>query len=84
LPQNINIAFLHKSSDSLVIAADLAGLAISAGSACHSGATQESYVIQAISPTNIGRSRKSIRISLSQYTTQEEIEEAYHIIQSIV
>jgi cysteine desulfurase len=84
LPQNINIAFLHKSSDSLVIAADLAGLAISAGSACHSGATQESYVIQAISPPESDYATHSIRISLSQYTSKEEIEEAYTIITKLL
>lgn len=83
LPQNINIA-TTKASDSLVIAADLEGLAISAGSACHSGALQESYVIQAISPPESHASTQSIRISLSQYTTEEEIEKAYTIIKSLI
>ncbi len=83
LPQNINIV-TTKASDSLVIAADLEGLAISAGSACHSGALQASYVIQAISPPDSHASTQSIRISLSQYTSKEEIEEAYTIIKSLI
>jgi cysteine desulfurase len=83
LPQNINIV-TTKASDSLVIAADLEGLAISAGSACHSGALQESYVIQAMSPPDSYASTQSIRISLSQYTTEEEIEKAYTIIKSLI
>jgi cysteine desulfurase len=83
LPQNINIV-TTKASDSLVIAADLGGLAISAGSACHSGALQESYVIQAISPPGSHASTQSIRISLSQYTNQEEIDKAYTIIKSLI
>jgi cysteine desulfurase len=83
LPQNINIA-TTKVSDSIIIAADLEGLAISAGSACHSGALQESYVIQAISPPESHASTQSIRISLSQYTSEEEIEKAYTIIKSLI
>ena len=84
LPQNINIFIQNQNSDKIVIAADLAGLAISSGSACHSGAMQESSVIQAISPNQPEKSKQSIRISLSQYTTEEEIHQTYNIIKSII
>jgi len=84
LPQNINISIHNQLAEKLVIAADLAGLAISAGSACHSGAMQESAVIKAISPTQPEKAKNSIRISLSQYTTKYEIEQTYNIIKSII
>ena len=84
LPQNINIFIQNQNSDKMVIAADLAGLAISSGSACHSGAMQESSVIQAISPNQPEKAKQSIRISLSQYTTEEEIYQTYNIIKSII
>lgn len=84
LPQNINIFIKNQNSDKMVIAADLAGLAISSGSACHSGAMQESSVIRAISPNKQEKAKQSIRISLSQYTTEEEIQSAYNIIKSII
>jgi cysteine desulfurase len=84
LPQNINISIHNQLAEKLVIAADLAGLAISAGSACHSGAMQESAVIKAISPSQPERAKNSIRISLSQYTTEDEINETYNIIKSII
>jgi len=84
LPQNINIYIQNQNSDKIVIAADLAGLAISAGSACHSGAMQESEVIQAISPSQPEKATQSIRISLSQFTTEEEIQYAYNIIKVII
>ena len=84
LPQNININIHSQSAEKLVIAADLAGLAISAGSACHSGAMQESAVIKAIYPNQPERAKHSIRISLSQYTTEEEIQQTYNIIKSII
>jgi cysteine desulfurase len=84
LPQNINISINNQLAEKLVIAADLAGLAISAGSACHSGAMQESAVIKAISPSQLDKAKNSIRISLSQYTTKDEINETYNIIKSII
>jgi cysteine desulfurase len=83
LPQNINIAIAGQSAEKIVIAADLAGLAISAGSACHSGAMKESEVIRVISPNQPEKAKQSIRISLSQYTTEQEIKETYNIIKSI-
>jgi cysteine desulfurase len=84
LPQNINISIDNQLAEKLVIAADLAGLAISAGSACHSGAMQESAVIKAISPSHPEKAKNSIRISLSQYTNKDEINETYTIIKSII
>lgn len=84
LPQNINITISGQSAEKIVIAADLAGLAISAGSACHSGAMQKSEVIQAISPSQPEKATQSIRISLSQFTTEEEIQATYNIIKSII
>jgi cysteine desulfurase len=84
LPQNINIYIHNQLAEKLVIAADLAGLAISAGSACHSGAMQESSVIKAISPSQPEKAKNSIRISLSQYTTEDEIQQSYDIIKSII
>lgn len=84
LPQNINITIAGQSAEKLVIAADLVGLAISAGSACHSGAMQESEVIKAINPDQPIKSKQSIRISLSQFTTEDEVQETYNIIKSII
>ncbi|MGA1048306.1 MAG: aminotransferase class V-fold PLP-dependent enzyme, partial [Minisyncoccia bacterium] len=84
LPQNINISIDNQLAEKLVIAADLAGLAISAGSACHSGAMQESAVIKAIHPSHPEKAKNSIRISLSQYTTKDEINETHNIIKSII
>ncbi|MEX0596922.1 MAG: cysteine desulfurase family protein [Candidatus Paceibacterota bacterium] len=84
LPQNINISIANQAAEKLVIAADLAGLSISAGSACHSGAMQESSVIKAISPSQPEKAKTSIRISLSQYTTEDEIQQTYKIINSII
>lgn len=84
LPQNINISIDNQLAEKLVIAADLAGLAISAGSACHSGSMQESAVIKAISTSHTEKAKNSIRISLSQYTTKDEINETHNIIKSII
>ena len=84
LPQNINITIAGQSAEKIVIASDLAGLAISAGSACHSGAMQESEVIKAISPNKQEKAKQSIRISLSQFSTEEETQATYNIIKKII
>ena len=43
-----NIWFDHLEGEALVIALDLKGVAVSGGSACHSGATEPSHVLMAM------------------------------------
>lgn len=76
LPNNANLNFgavKSKFDSSLIVALDLAGFAVSAGSACQSKAQKPSHVLMAIglSPQEV---KKSIRVSLGKTTTQEEID----------
>lgn len=72
LPNTISIAS-GKKAETLVIALDLAGIAISAGSACSSGKMQPSHVISAMGfDPNVAAS--AVRISLGPDTRDEEIE----------
>jgi cysteine desulfurase len=68
--------------ESLLIALDLKGIAVSTGSACASGSLEPSHVL-----TALGLSREevrgSLRISLSAYTTREEIDYAVDALQEI-
>lgn len=68
-----NIAFLGADGETLLMQLDLAGIAISHGSACSSGSIEPSRVL-----TNMGIDRKtarsSIRFSLSRMNTREEID----------
>lgn len=72
LPNISNLAFDGLDANRLVIALDLAGIAISTGSACSSGSTEPSHVLRAMGlPPE--RVRGSIRISLSHTTAPSDI-----------
>jgi cysteine desulfurase len=66
------VALPGQASDTLVIKYDLAGVALSAGSACSSGKVGASHVLRAmgIAP---GLARGAIRVSLGPTTTDEDI-----------
>ena len=68
----LNVCFppTHKAS-MLLFTLDLKGVAVSGGSACTSGATKGSHVLEGI---GADMSRPNVRFSFSRYTTQEEID----------
>lgn len=61
----------NPKTDLLVFNLDIAGISASAGSACSSGVEQASHVLSSIDPTN---EANSLRISLSQLTTDDEVD----------
>lgn len=73
LPNTVNAAFLGVSGETLVIALDLAGFAVSTGSACASGAIAPSHVIRAMGYDD-EEARGAVRISMGWSTTDEAIE----------
>jgi cysteine desulfurase len=74
-----NISFPGKDGESLLIALDQAGVAVSHGSACASGALEPSRVLleMDIPPE---RARSAMRFSLSRFTTEAEIDQAISIV----
>jgi cysteine desulfurase len=73
LPNTTCVAIAGKSSETLVMALDLAGYAISAGSACSSGKVRPSPVALAMGyGDEIARS--AIRISLGWWNSEAEID----------
>jgi len=79
VPNTTNIFFDHIEGESLVIALDLKGLAVSGGAACSSGAVEPSHVLAAMGLRH-DRARASIRFSLGKQTTEEEIDAALTLI----
>ncbi len=77
IADNLNLYISGIKTDELLYACDLNGLCISAGSACAAGTIQDSHVIKAIGRNKGGA---SARITLSKYTTAEEIEFAAETI----
>jgi len=69
----LNVTFPEtKNADMLLFLLDLEGVACSGGSACSSGATKGSHVLDAIGALRSGRA--SIRFSFSRMTTKDEID----------
>jgi cysteine desulfurase len=83
VPNTTNIHFDHIEAESLVIALDLKGLAVSTGSACSSGAIEPSHVLIAMG-LQTDQARASIRFSLGKQTTEEEIDWALSLVPETV
>jgi cysteine desulfurase len=83
VPNTTNIYFDHIEGESLVIALDLKGLAVSTGSACSSGAIEPSHVLTAMG-LSAGRARASIRFSLGKQNTAEDVELALGLVPETV
>jgi len=78
LPNTLSVALPGSDANGLI--GDLAeDMAASAGSACHSGATMISYVLQAMG-VEPGLARSTIRLSVGRFTTEEEIDRAVELI----
>jgi cysteine desulfurase len=78
-----NLCFTGVEGETLLAALDLAGIAVSHGSACASGALEPSRIL-----LNMGLSQadaaSSLRFSLSRFTTQEEIDRCIEVIIGLV
>lgn len=83
LPNNANFAFQFIEGESLLIMLDMQGICGSSGSACTSGSLDPSHVLLAIGlPHEIAHG--SLRLTLSEETTKEEIDFTVDEIKKIV
>jgi cysteine desulfurase len=78
-----NIWFDHLEGEALVIALDLKGVAVSGGSACHSGATEPSHVLLAMGLDKT-RARASLRFSLLKTATDADVDYALKVVPEAV
>jgi cysteine desulfurase len=79
VPNISNMSFDGVDGESLMIAMDLKGIAVSTGSACASGSLDPSHVLQALGLTR-EQVRGSLRFSLGAFTTREEIDYAISVL----
>jgi cysteine desulfurase len=83
VPNTSNIAFDRVEAESLLIALDLEGIAVSTGSACSSGTMDPSHVLMAMGlPPE--RVQGSIRFSLGAGTTGQEIDRLLEVLPRLV
>ena len=83
VPNTSNISFAGLEAESLLIALDLEGVAVSTGSACSSGSLEPSHVLRAMGlPSN--RVQSSIRFSLGTGNSRADIERLISILPALV
>jgi len=83
VPNTTNISFDRIEAESLLIALDLEGIAVSTGSACSSGTLEPSHVLKAMG-FNAHRTQNSIRFSLGAANTEAEIDHVIGVLPGIV
>lgn len=83
VPNTANISFDRVEAESLLIALDLEGVAVSTGSACSSGTLEPSHVLKAMGlPAH--RTQNSIRFSLGTSNTEEQVDRVIALLPNIV
>lgn len=82
-PHVSNMSFFGVSSEQLLMRLDVEGLAVSAGSACASGAVEPSHVIAALGLPEPWM-RGVIRFSLGRTTTQAQVDRAAEVLEQAV
>jgi cysteine desulfurase len=83
LPNVLNLSFEGAEGESLLLALDMAGVAVSTGSACTSGAVEPSHVLLAMGiPHRVAQC--SLRFSLGRYNNVEEIDHVVDILPAMV
>ncbi|NLB61477.1 MAG: aminotransferase class V-fold PLP-dependent enzyme [Clostridiales bacterium] len=83
LPSILNLYFPGCEGQTLLLLLDRKGLAVSLGSACEAGSSEASHVLLAMGYGEEEAS-SSIRVSLGQSTTAEEMDDAAAIIAEAV
>jgi len=83
VPNTTNISFDRVEAESLLIALDLEGVAVSTGSACSSGTLEPSHVLRAMGlPAH--RTQNSLRFSLGMFSTEEEVDHVIEVLPRLV
>jgi cysteine desulfurase len=83
LANTVNFALPDVSGEVLAIALDLAGFAVSTGSACASGAVEPSHVIRAMG-FDEHEARGAVRVSLGWSTTGEDVDRFLEALPGVV
>jgi cysteine desulfurase len=83
VPNTTNISFERVEAESLLIALDLEGIAVSTGSACSSGTLEPSHVLKAMG-LGSSRAQSSLRFSLGSATTETDIDRVVAVLPGLV
>lgn len=83
LPGTLNVSFEGAEGESILLALDLEGIAVSTGSACASGSLDPSHVLLATG-LPIELAHDSIRVSLGRENTEKDIEYLLKVLPGVI
>ena len=83
LPANADFSFKYIEGESILFSLDLAGIAVSSGSACSSGSLEPSHVLLALGLEE-ELAHGSIRFSFGKHNTLEQVDYAVETIKTAV
>ena len=83
VPNTANISFDRVEAESLLIALDLEGIAVSTGSACSSGTLEPSHVLKAMGYP-LHRAQNSIRFSFGAGNTAADVDRVVEVLPRVV
>ncbi len=84
LPHVLNISFPGTNVEAFLVNMDLAGVAVSSGSACTAGSIEPSHVLVSMFGKDSERTKNSIRFSFGHGNTEEEVEKAAKIAVNVI
>jgi cysteine desulfurase len=83
LPNTVSVSFDGAEAEGLLIALDLAGIAVSTGAACAAGGVEPSHVLRAMGlPPE--RVQSSLRLSLGRGTTEAQLDRTVEVLQDVL
>jgi cysteine desulfurase len=83
LPGTLNVALHHIEGESIVLALDMEGIAVSTGSACTTDSAEPSHVLSAMGvPANIAQG--SVRFGLGRSTTRADVERVLAVLPGVI
>ena len=83
LPNTVNFALPEVPGETLAIALDLAGFAVSTGSACAYGAVEPSHVLIGMG-LDEETARRAVRVSLGWSTTEDEVDRFLKVLPGVI
>jgi len=83
LPNTLNVSFPGAAGESLLVLLDLAGVAVSLGSACAAGAAEPSHVLLAMGRDR-DAARSGVRFSVGPSTTAGDIDRVLELLPALV
>lgn len=83
LSNTLNVGFSHATGEGLLMGLDLAGIAVSTGSACAAGSLEPSHVLLALG-RNTEEAKSALRFSVGKDTTEQEIDRVLEVLPQIV